>query len=233
MSNYLIITGGSRGIGEKTIADFQQHGWNAVNISRTACELPNVMNISIDLADSHSIERGTEQLLGSLSHATRICLVHNAAFHKRDCIDSLGLEDLWRTLQINVIASAALNKIVIPVMKPGSSIIYMGSTLAVKAVPGSASYAISKHALIGMMKATCQDLKDKSIHTCCVCPGLVDTALLTETMDREKIDYLIHNVVIGKRLIKPEEIASIVYFCATTSVMNGAIIPANLGQVSD
>jgi NAD(P)-dependent dehydrogenase (short-subunit alcohol dehydrogenase family) len=233
MSNYLIITGGSRGIGEKTILRFKQQGWNVVNISRTSCTISDVINVNIDLSNNKQIEECAASLLETLRDAKKICLVHNAAFHKRDSIDSLQVDDLYRTLQINVVAATTLNKILIPVMKPTSSIIYIGSTLSVKAVPDSASYVISKHAVIGMMKATCQDLRNKRIYTCCVCPGLVDTALLRETMDEEHLNHLIENVVIGKRLIIPEEIANVIYFCSTSEVINGAILQANLGQVAD
>jgi NAD(P)-dependent dehydrogenase (short-subunit alcohol dehydrogenase family) len=233
MPDYLIITGGSRGIGEKTVACFQRHGWLAVNISRSSCPLPEVANLNIDLSSSHEIEKKSAPLLELTQNASKICLVHNAAFYKRDRLDSLSMDDLQRSLQTNLVSCVALNKILIPIMKPESSIIYIGSTLALKAVPGSASYTISKHALVGLMKVTCQDLIGKDIHTCCICPGLVDTKLLKETMDDETINYIINNVVIGKRLIQPEEIANIIYFCAMTNVINGVTLPAHLGQVAD
>lgn len=233
MSKYLVITGGSRGIGEKTIRCFQKNGWLAVNISRSASTIPDVINRKIDLSSLQEIEKNSAVLLDSVKNATQLCLVHNAAFYKRDQIDSLDIEDLQHTLQINVVSATALNKLFIPLMKPGSSIIYLGSTLAVKAVPGSASYIISKHAIVGLMKATCQDLIAKNIHTCCICPGLVDTQLLKETMDSEMVDYLVNNVIIGKRLIEPEEIANLIYYCSTTNLINGATLQANLGQVAD
>lgn len=233
MAKYLIITGGSRGIGKTTIACFQQHGWKAINISRSPCSIANVIDVNIDLSLTKKIANYSSQLQELVNEATQICLVHNAAFYKRDSIGSLSLDDLETTLQTNVVASIALNKIFLPTMSSGSSIIYIGSTLAVKAVPGSASYIISKHATVGLMKATCQDLIGKNIHTCCICPGLVDTQLLKETMDTETLDYLLSHVVIGKRLIDPEEIANVIHFCSSNSVINGVVLQANLGQVAD
>ena len=115
-------------------------------------------------------------------------------------------------------------------MLPGSSIIYIGSTLAEKAVPNSVSYTVSKHAIKGLMKTTCQDLAGTDIQTCCINPGLVDTALLKNTMNKETLDNLLNNTIMGKRLIQPDEIAKIIYFCATTSALNGATIDANLGE---
>ncbi len=233
MKKYLVITGGSKGIGEKTIAHFQAQGWIAINLSRTPCRLPGVVNITVDLASCGSIQAIAPQLLAAIKVPGQIALVHNAAFYQRDSINDIHLDVLQQTLQTNVVACVALNQILLPIMPPSSAIIYIGSTLAVKGVPGSASYIISKHAMVGLMKATCQDLIGKGIHTACVCPGLVDTDLLKQTMDVAAMNYLLEQVVIGKRLIQPQEIADVIYFCATHETINGVVIQANLGQVGD
>ncbi len=231
MANYLIITGGSKGIGEKTIAHFKKEQWQVINISRSASTLSDV-HFSIDLSSIEDIQKHTSILRDAIKNPKRICLVHNAAFCKRDSVDSLSLEDLKLTLETNVIAPAALNQVFIPLMQQGSSIIYIGSTLAEIGVPGKASYITSKHALVGLMRATCQDLADKMIRTCCICPGLVETKMLVETMD-EKTKQNLLNKTIGKRLIKPEEIAEMIYFCANTDTINGITLHANLGQIAD
>lgn len=233
MSKYLIITGGSRGIGEKTIECFRKSGWKAVNISRSPSVFPDVKNIQIDLSLPETIHQNSKDLLDAVKDATQVALVHNAAYYKPDALPTLSLADLHLSWQVNVVASIILNQYLLPKMPAGSAIIYVGSTLAEKAVPGSASYVISKHALVGLMKATCQDLIDKKIHTCCVCPGLVDTKLLKDTINKATVDFLLENKVIGKRLIQPEEIAKVIYFCATTDVINGITLHANLGQVAE
>jgi NAD(P)-dependent dehydrogenase (short-subunit alcohol dehydrogenase family) len=79
------------------------------------------------------------------------------------------------------------------------------------------------------MKATTQDLAHQNIRACCVCPGLVDTDLLRATMNAETINYMLNNKVIGKRLIEPREIAEVLHFCATSPIINDAIIDATLG----
>jgi NAD(P)-dependent dehydrogenase (short-subunit alcohol dehydrogenase family) len=233
MSNYLILTGGSRGIGEKTIAHFVQQNWQAVNLSRSSCSIPNVINLQVDLSSTDQIEQQANELQNILKTADKICLVHNAGFYKRDSVDNISLDDLQHTLAVNLTGPITLNKIIIPLMKPGSSIIYIGSTLSEKAVPNAASYVISKHAIVGLMRVTCQDLSTQQIRSCCVCPGLVDTDMLSDVMDKETLDYLLENKVIAKRLINPSEIAEVIYFCATSATINGITIHANLGQVAD
>lgn len=233
MSKTLIITGGSRGIGQNTIALFKENGWTCINLSRSSSTIPDVINIHLDLSSSQEVAKKTDALQALVKNTAQICLVHNAAYYQPDEIPSLSIENLQRTLEINVISPALLNKIFIPYMRAGSSIIYIGSTLAEKAVPGSASYIASKHAVIGLMRATCQDLNGKEIHTCCICPGLVDTKLLRDTIDEKTIEYLIKNKIIGHRLIEPIEIAKTIYFCAISSIINGTVLHANLGQVAD
>ncbi len=233
MPNYLVITGGSRGIGESTIACYLKQGWKVVNISRHPCSLAQVVNIHLDLSNPLLIEQQAESLIAAVSDANLICLVHNAGYYNRDTIESVLQDDLERTLNVSIVAPAMLNKIFIPQMQAGSSIIYIGSTLSEKAVPNAVSYVVSRHAIVGLMRATCQDLNGKYIHTACVCPGLTDTQMLRETMDQKTIDYFLGQKVIGKRLIDPAEIADVIYFCAKSPAINGAIIHANLGQVAD
>lgn len=230
MNKILIITGGSRGIGEKTIACFLQNGWQVINISRSSCQIDSVRNFNIDLSVSSNIHNHVHELHEGVGKKSIITLVHNAAFYKKDSIDSIQLDTLQTTLTVNLISSVLLNQIFLPLMLSGSSIIYIGSTLAEIAVPNSASYVISKHALKGLMKSTCQDLAGKDIHTCCINPGLVNTILLKDTMSKEVLNTLLETKVIGKRLIEPDEIAKIIYFCATTPTLNGSTINASLGQ---
>ncbi len=117
-------------------------------------------------------------------------------------------------------------------MKPGSSVVYVGSTLSEKAVPGSYSYVTTKHATVGMMRATCQDLAGRGVHTACVCPGFTDTEMLrshigTEGEARESVAAM---SAFG-RLIEPDEVAEAIVWAATHPVVNGAVIHANLGQI--
>lgn len=232
MTKYLVITGGSRGIGEATISHFSEQGWKVINISRNPCTLPNVKNFSIDLSVPENITKFANHLSDAVKDATSITLVHNAGFQTKDTIETIDLNELIHTLNINVISSTLLNKIFIPHMKPGSSIIYLGSMLAERGVPGNASYIISKHAVLGAMRATCQDLYGKEISTCCICPGLVETQLLRKSMDDEMITFLLDNYIIGKRLINPSEIAKVIHSCAVSPAINGSIIPVNLGIVA-
>ena len=115
-------------------------------------------------------------------------------------------------------------------MKKGSSILYVGSTLSEKAVPQMSSYVMSKHAMIGLMRSTCQDLFGRFIHTACICPGATETEMLVEYVQGNQ-DALnaMASTLSENRLITSNEIAEALFFCANNSVINGSVIHANLG----
>lgn len=224
MKSVLIITGASRGIGLATAEYFNEHDWHIINISRHPCPLPNVTNLFIDLSQADWAHHHQQSIIDALSSATRICLTHNAGVLFKDKVDALPESQLRTTLEVNIIAPALLNQIVLPLMHADSSIIYVGSTLSEHAAPNAASYIISKHAMVGLMRATCQDLYGRDITTACVCPGFTDTEMLRQHVGN------IANITCTKRLITPHEIAETIYFCATHPVVNGAVLHANLGQ---
>ena len=165
-----------------------------------------------------------------MQNAEEIVLVHNAARLTSDKVDSTDSDELRQTMEINLIASNTLNKNLIPFMKPGSSILYIGSTLSEKAVPNSFSYVTSKHAVIGMMRATCQDLISTGIHTSCICPGFTDTEMLRSHVPDEFMDSVRAMSAYG-RLVDPGEIAVTIFWASQNPVINGSIIHANLGQI--
>ncbi|GGZ97694.1 hypothetical protein GCM10008090_02510 [Arenicella chitinivorans] len=92
----------------------------------------------------------------------------------KETVQTLESEILRRVMELNVVAPAALNRRLIPRMKPGSSIIYISSTLGRKAVANTHACVVSKHAAIGQMCASFQDLAAILIHTAAVCPGFTE-----------------------------------------------------------
>ncbi|MFN7096829.1 MAG: SDR family NAD(P)-dependent oxidoreductase [Gammaproteobacteria bacterium] len=229
----LIITGGSRGIGLATIKQFAKNNWRIINLSRKPCDITGVTNIEIDLQHvTRSLEHLKQLLAAELGDSSMICLVHNAGMYISDTVAEQSAETARALLEINVVAPIILNQIVIPLMAAGSSIIYLGSTLSEKAVPHSASYVVSKHAVAGLMRATCQDLAGRNIHTCCVCPGVTETEMLKERCDHAPglMDTLV-KMSAYHRLVKPEELADLIWFCAHHPIINGSILHGNLGQI--
>ncbi|MCY4154610.1 MAG: SDR family NAD(P)-dependent oxidoreductase [Gammaproteobacteria bacterium] len=232
MTKNLIITGGSKGIGLATTELFREHGYRIINLSRSPAPPESVVNLTVDLCEPDWDQAAAAELHALIPHKQHIVLVHNAALLGADSALDLTAATLRQVLQINLVAPVQLNRLLLPLMEPGSAVLYVGSTLSVKAVPNTCSYSVSKHALAGLMRATCQDLAGSGIHTACICPGLTETDMLRELAAHNAADLaeLAQKTAMG-RLIDPAEIAATLYFCAAHPVMNGAVVQANLGQL--
>ena len=227
----LIITGASKGIGLATATRFCDADYRIINFSRTKPPDDRIESYSIDLSDENT-ESNLSTLLDTLIKPGEISLVHNAGRMVNDSARDADTKILAGVLRLNVIAPHILNRCLITKMRPGSSIIYVGSTLSEKAVANTFSYVISKHALVGMMRATCQDLTGTGIHTTCICPGFTNTEMLrAHAGDNQEILNNIAGLSSFGRLIEPGEIADAIFFAAKNPVINGAVIHANLGQI--
>ena len=227
---HLVITGASAGIGAATAELFQKHGFDIVNLSRRPCSVAGVTNITCDLSQPDFIAAIQNDLNHAITGGKQITLIHNAAVLINDNIASTDSEQLRWVFEINIVAANTLNQFMIPHMQASSSILYVGSTLGDKALPNSFSYATSKHAVIGMMRATCQDLAGTGVHTACINPGFTNTEMLREHVPADVMPQ-IAAMSAFERLIEPAEIASALLFAAQNPVLNGAAINANLGQI--
>lgn len=227
----LVITGASKGIGLATARKFCDAGYRVINFSRSTPPDSRIESHEIDLTHQ-GVEEEIKSLLDMSIEAGEICLVHNAARLVNDSVKDTDPEALLDIIRLNIIAPQMLNQSLISKMHAGSSIIYIGSTLSEKAVANSFSYLTSKHGIVGMMRATCQDLAGTGIHTSCICPGFTDTEMLrTHVGGSQEILDSIAALSAFNRLVEPGEIADTIYFASQSPVLNGAVIHANLGQI--
>jgi NAD(P)-dependent dehydrogenase (short-subunit alcohol dehydrogenase family) len=230
LNKFLIITGGSSGIGFATAKLFQENGFSIINLSRSTINLDKALHFEVDLASQDwqmSLESKLKEILQS---SDKICLVHNASKMQSDNVESIDENSLREVLEVNLVGPTKLNKIIIPYMNKGSSILYVGSTLSEKAVPQMSSYVMSKHGMIGLMRSTCQDLFGRFIHTACICPGATETEMLVEYVQgNQDALKVMASTLSENRLITSKEIAEALFFCANNSVINGSVIHANLG----
>lgn len=226
----LLITGASAGIGLHTAEIFHKAGYEVINLSRRQCPLDFVTHLSCDLSDPGFIDQIGAEIRPVFEQAELITLVHNAARLVNDNAAETPSDQLRAVVETNLIAPNSLNHFAIPFMRAGSAILYVGSTLSEKAVPGSFSYVTTKHAMVGMMRSTCQDLAGRGIHTACICPGFTDTEMLREHVPEDAMSA-VAAMSAYDRLVHPDEIANTLLWAAENPVINGSVLHANLGQI--
>jgi len=229
--NTAIITGASVGIGRATAARFIADDYRVFNLARRPCPEQGVINLACDLSSDRSIAEVCAELGPAIADSTAVALIHNASQMRKDSADQCDSDSLRAVLETNVVAINSLNQRLLPAFPSGSSVIYVGSTLSEKAVAGSFSYVLSKHAQLGMMRASCQDLMGRGIHTALVCPGFTDTEMLRAHLGNDvELINTIASCNSFARLIDPAEIADLLHWAHHNAVINGAVLHANLGQ---
>ena len=226
-----IVTGASRGIGAATAAALRARGWRVLNLSRDPCPVDGVVDERVDLLDPGWLDGARATIDAFVADDDRVAVVHCAGSLVHDSALAVDAATMRRVLEVNVVAPAILNRALRARLGPGSAIVYVASTLGEKGIPNCASYVASKHAVVGLMRATCQDLRGTGAHTACVCPGFTDTEML-----RQHVPDVAARATLGARttigrLIEPREIADVIVFCVEHPVVNGAVLHANLGQI--
>tara|TARA_Y100000385_G_scaffold35409_1_gene33267 strand:+ start:511 stop:1221 length:711 start_codon:yes stop_codon:yes gene_type:complete len=229
-----ILTGASSGIGAAAAEQFLEAQYTVINLSRRECPIPEVTTLTTDLSDTQSLANSCKALceIVTARGVPSVCLVHNASLMLKDRCDTTDDEAMLQALSVNVLGINTLNRALLPLFPSTSSVLYVGSTLSEKAVAGAYSYIVSKHAQLGMMRATCQDLMGRGIHTSLICPGFTDTSMLREHIgnDADVLSSLGEMNSYG-RLVAPQEIADLIFWAHHHPVINGAVMHANLGQV--
>jgi NAD(P)-dependent dehydrogenase (short-subunit alcohol dehydrogenase family) len=93
------------------------------------------------------------------------------------------------------------------VMTPGGSIIATASLAGLMPMPADPIYTLTKHAVVGYVRAMAPHLAERNIRINAICPGFVDTPIVTADL-REWIASE------GIPLMQPEQVAEAVLVAA-------------------
>jgi 3alpha(or 20beta)-hydroxysteroid dehydrogenase len=106
----------------------------------------------------------------------------------------------------------------------GGSIINTASQAAFMAIIGGASYCASKAAVVGLTRVAALEYAQFKIRVNCICPGIIDTPLISNISAQADINTAAWEINALKRRGLPEEIAKVALFLASddSSYISGA-----------
>jgi NAD(P)-dependent dehydrogenase (short-subunit alcohol dehydrogenase family) len=157
-------------------------------------------------------------------------------------ITDYPLDSFRRVLDVNVIGVFLGLKHVLPVMlkKNSGSIINTASIAGLIGSPSIAVYSASKHAVIGLTKSAAQECSGTGVRVNCVCPGLIDSRMLSAIIDGRNpgnaptpTERIVDRIP-ARRLGQATEVASIVAFLASdeASYVSGSAYTVDGGRTS-
>lgn len=169
MSEVVVITGGTAGVGRATARRFARDGAAIAILARgedglaaTARELESLgataLPIAIDVASAEQVEHAAERVereLGSIA-----IWINNAMTTVFGPFDSLSPEEYARVTDVCYLGYVWGTRAALARMRPrrAGSIVQVGSALAYRAIPLQAAYCGAKHAIRGFTDAIRSEL---------------------------------------------------------------------------
>ena len=183
-----LVTGGASGIGAAIAALLEREG--------ARVQLLDVRD-GFDVSDASAWED-----VGSVELA---CLNAGVVTGESD-VAQLSDAAYRRILGANVDGVVFGTRRLASVMEEGSAIVVTASLAGLVAAPQDAIYTLTKHAVVGFVRAVAPQLAERGIRINAVAPGFVDTPLLGEGRDRLQDE--------GFPLLQPDDVADAVLLAA-------------------
>ncbi len=217
----VVVTGGSRGIGAavvnrfaglgaKVFFTYHQHAEAADSVAQAN----GAQKIQCSQTDGVAVDAAVAQVLAQSGRID--VLVNNAGITSDQFLMLMPAADWERVLDTNLNGAFRWCKAVSRpmLMARRGVIINISSISGLVGVPGQTNYAASKGGLIAFSRSLAAELAPKNIRVNCVVPGFIETdmtARLPRDIKRQNIER-----TPVKRLGKPDEIAGVVAFLAST-----------------
>lgn len=197
MKKIAIITGAGGGLGKEFTRLLAAEGLFEIwCIARNEAKLEalkseygeDIIPMPLDLNDPQSITALSDKL--DERQATVSYLINNAGVgEKLGSYAEYTPEQISSLITVNCTSVVSLCTVCIPHMERGGKILNVASQSAFQPVPYLNLYASSKAFVRNYTRALNVELKSSGITATAVCPGWVDTEMLPEEINGEKVRY--------------------------------------------
>ena len=173
MSQTVLVTGASSGIGQVIAQLLTERGYTVYGTSRK----PTGTLVPLDVRSDDSV-RACLDRVGKID-----VLVNNAGYTLMGSAEETSIEEAKGQLETNFFGVVRMVNAVLPAMRKAGAgkIINVGSLAGITAIPFGAFYTASKFALEGYSEALWHELRPLGINVTLIEPGFVHTPIGEKT----------------------------------------------------
>ena len=245
----VFITGGLSGIGKACALTAAKEGANIViadlNLDKNTGAIKEIKNenpkavfIECDVSKFSQVEKAIQKAIKTFS--TLDVALNNAGIAgKPDKVGEMK-EKTWLEvigINLNGVFNCMRHELAQMEKQKNGIIINLSSILGKVGFATSSHYAAAKHGVIGLTQTAALEYASLGIRINAICPGFVDTPLLTKSRinDHADVKQRIINLHPMKRLGKAEEIAKAFIFLATddSSFVSGTALEIDGGYLAE
>ncbi len=176
LGQVVLVTGGSRGIGEAISESLSAEGYTVYAGCRTLPEEETKFHyLKLDVTDQVSIDKAVQTIIDREGQLD--ILVNNAGVMIYGSVENVTIEEAQALFDANFFGVMRVTQAVLPIMRAQKRgrIIQISSRSGFRPLPSISLYSASKFALEGLSETMAATLKPWNIHVSLIQPGPVKT----------------------------------------------------------
>ncbi|MBQ8530610.1 MAG: SDR family oxidoreductase [Parabacteroides sp.] len=238
MEKYVLITGGTKGIGKAVASCLGRAGYNliltyasAVDVAdQVITDMQQKLGVKVDALQADiSVKESIEKIYQYLTERSlRLdAIVFNAGLTCRDSFEDLKMIEWEQIFFANVHFPVFLMQRIVGLMNRGGSVVFTGSLMGIQPHSVSLVYGVTKGAIHALVKNMVKFLVPYELRVNAVAPGFVDTEW--QKTKPVEIRRNIENKVSLGRFCDPEELAEVYKMLIENSYFNGEVVVVDGG----